>query len=1213
MPTECAAGPNRNAAVVGVSHPPRLLRVVGVIAAALLGAAILAIQPQEAEALIGGVVPMNEFEEPTDSFTTANALLAFVTVDPFGGRVCVVPETTTNPGDGSLSCDGAASWASPNFVSGIGSQVIPVKGPALEVGTWKLLGDSSGGDPDALSIPFTVSPCLNCDTSIAQSIIDDWKAAAQQARGGISGVCTATALYSLFNSAKKAGKQIRLVRENAPAYQFVALAVGTALGFSISAPFSEVTFIKKGTEMIQELSCAVRKMYDDIIADPSDPNFGEVAVPRPYVTSASGDPLIDSLSPEFSDVAAFGEAQRISFERYFGAVNAGNSQASALQADAIADFGRTLVESMRDLADGLRAFGDQADADPNENDPVTTEAQLQDTIAIYQRVRQSGFTSDELQQLQDGGLSAAEIAVVDEAFDLDIETAPVNTSYTTVLHDAADRLDQAADVFNEVSLAAGAVAATINATTPPNQAPVANSDALTTNQDTPGSMNVLANDSDADGDALTVSSSTDGAHGTVTCAAAGTCTYTPAAGYTGPDAFTYIVSDGNGGVATGSVSVTVSPVLGTKLREITAANPQNCSPFNVGLAFDGTNLLVSCVGSGVIDKIDPADGSLVGQITVAGESVLGALSYDRGRGKLWACTFGGAERVMLIDPADGSEDAEFASTGCGDGLAYDGDDDTLWAGADQVCTVTHYRADGTVIGASDVCPLIGGTGKSGIAVGGGKLYVARPAGSQVYEVEKDFSASSLLFQTDRFLEDLECDDVTFAPKSAMWVQAAYDRILTAIEIPAGACPFGGGNTPPVAADDTLTTQQDTPGTVNVLTNDSDPDGDPLAVIGSTDGAHGGASCTAAGDCTYTPAAGYTGPDSFTYTISDGHDGADTATVNVTVVGGKSTSTTYTGASSVQYSDPVTLSGTLLDTIVNPNVGIAGKQLDFTLGTQSKSAGPTAAGGSASTSLVVTQQPGSVTSIDTAFAGDASYLASSDSDPFTIAREDCTLSYSGDLDVAPTAMTNLAADLSEPDATRGDRSNKTVVFTVMGVVNATPQVFTTTTDSDGHASMLVPLGSDVYAVSVAFSGDSFYLSCATTQDAVVTVEQARAKVTGGGWTSIGTGRTNFGFNAIPEAGGLWKGQFQLRSNNNKSKFHSGSVSTLSSSGNSATWSGTGTWNGQANYTYTISVVDNGPPGKKKADTISITITSPTGVLVHSTGGLQTLKGGNVTVH
>ena len=37
-----------------------------------------------------------------------------------------------------------------------------------------------------------------------------------------------------------------------------------------------------------------------------------------------------------------------------------------------------------------------------------------------------------------------------------------------------------------------------------------------------------------------------------------------------------------------------------------------------------------------------------------------------------------------------------------------------------------------------------------------------------------------------------------------------------------------------------------------------------------------------GSCTYTPAAGYAGPDSFTYTVSDGHGGTDVGTVSVTV-------------------------------------------------------------------------------------------------------------------------------------------------------------------------------------------------------------------------------------------------------------------------------------------------------------------------------------------
>jgi hypothetical protein len=313
---------------------------------------------------------------------------------------------------------------------------------------------------------------------------------------------------------------------------------------------------------------------------------------------------------------------------------------------------------------------------------------------------------------------------------------------------------------------------------------------------------------------------------------------------------------------------------------------------------------------------------------------------------------------------------------------------------------------------------------------------------------------------------------------------------------------------------------------------------------------------------------------------------------------------------VQYSDPVSLSGTLLDTTTN--LGISGKQLDFTLGTQRTSASPTDASGNASTSLAVTQKPGSVTTVDTAFAGDATYAPSNDSDPFTIAKEDCTLAYSGDTLVPPATMTNLAADLGEPDVSPGDRSNKTVTFTVTDA-SLNQQTFTATTDASGHASTSVALADGVYRVSVSFAGDDFYLPCATATDTLVTVEAAAAKVTGGGWIAIGTGRTSFGFNAIPIAGGGFRGQFQLRSNNGKNRFHGNVVSSLSGSGNTANWSGTGRWNGQPGYSYTISVVDNGSSGSKKGDTISITITSPANVVVYSTGGPQTLKGGNITVH
>ena len=91
--------------------------------------------------------------------------------------------------------------------------------------------------------------------------------------------------------------------------------------------------------------------------------------------------------------------------------------------------------------------------------------------------------------------------------------------------------------------------------------------------------------------------------------------------------------------------------------------------------------------------------------------------------------------------------------------------------------------------------------------------------------------------------------------------------------------------PPVAVDDSATTDEDTPVDIDVLANDTDPDGDELTISdydpSSTQG--GTVDCASARLCTYTPPAGFNGADTFTYTASDGHGGSDTAIVTVTVV------------------------------------------------------------------------------------------------------------------------------------------------------------------------------------------------------------------------------------------------------------------------------------------------------------------------------------------
>src|SRR6185295_15273560 len=91
------------------------------------------------------------------------------------------------------------------------------------------------------------------------------------------------------------------------------------------------------------------------------------------------------------------------------------------------------------------------------------------------------------------------------------------------------------------------------------------------------------------------------------------------------------------------------------------------------------------------------------------------------------------------------------------------------------------------------------------------------------------------------------------------------------------------NDVPVAANDSATTDEDAGVTVPVLGNDTDLDGDTLAVSAVTQGAHGSVSFTA-GSVTYAPAANYNGADSFTYTIGDGNGGSATATVSISVLG-----------------------------------------------------------------------------------------------------------------------------------------------------------------------------------------------------------------------------------------------------------------------------------------------------------------------------------------
>jgi hypothetical protein len=91
-----------------------------------------------------------------------------------------------------------------------------------------------------------------------------------------------------------------------------------------------------------------------------------------------------------------------------------------------------------------------------------------------------------------------------------------------------------------------------------NHAPIAAADAAATLENVPVTIPVLANDTDVDGGALVVTGTTTAGHGNVSLGGDGSVSYTPAHGYYGSDTFTYTLSDGQGGTAVGSVTLTVS-------------------------------------------------------------------------------------------------------------------------------------------------------------------------------------------------------------------------------------------------------------------------------------------------------------------------------------------------------------------------------------------------------------------------------------------------------------------------------------------------------------------------------------------------------------------------------------------------------------------------------------------------------------------------------
>ncbi|MCU1448853.1 MAG: thrombospondin, partial [Acidimicrobiales bacterium] len=132
-------------------------------------------------------------------------------------------------------------------------------------------------------------------------------------------------------------------------------------------------------------------------------------------------------------------------------------------------------------------------------------------------------------------------------------TLVFDTSASATPGNASNTVDVSGSNFTSTSTGS-------TATVHVNGPPVVNPDTASVPEDGQVTVSPLTNDSDPDGDALSVSTITQPSHGTAVLNPNGTVTYTPAPNYNGPDSFTVTVCDTNGACASSPVDVTVVPV-----------------------------------------------------------------------------------------------------------------------------------------------------------------------------------------------------------------------------------------------------------------------------------------------------------------------------------------------------------------------------------------------------------------------------------------------------------------------------------------------------------------------------------------------------------------------------------------------------------------------------------------------------------------------------
>lgn len=166
---------------------------------------------------------------------------------------------------------------------------------------------------------------------------------------------------------------------------------------------------------------------------------------------------------------------------------------------------------------------------------------------------------------------------------------------------------------------------------PVNDDPEAVDDAVTVDQDSGATaIDVLSNDTDVDGDELTVTGVGTAANGTVALTD-GVVTYTPNAGYHGTDSFEYQVSDGNGGLTTATVDVIVKAAD-------TIVFDDGAVPDRVFVTSDPSRIVV--VTGDELRIVDPATGDVVDTVELGATPWSITMSPDRRYAYIGTTQFG---------------------------------------------------------------------------------------------------------------------------------------------------------------------------------------------------------------------------------------------------------------------------------------------------------------------------------------------------------------------------------------------------------------------------------------------------------------------------------------------------------------------------------------------------------------------------------------------